>query len=57
MHYDAGTKTLRIIYLSGAVYDYKNVPEEIYKDIKAAASKGTFLNRDIKGHFPFKKIK
>lgn len=57
MHYDAGTKTLRIIYLSGAIYDYKNVPEEIYKDIKAAASKGAFLNGSIKGHFPFKKIK
>jgi hypothetical protein len=56
MHYDADTNTLRIIYISGAVYDYKDVPAKVFADMKAAASKGTFLNRKIKGRFAFEKI-
>ena len=57
MHYDPGSKTLRIIFLSGRIYDYKEVPERIYKHLKAAPSKGTFLNREIKGRYDFEKIK
>ena len=38
------------------VYDYKNVPEEVYLNMRAAFSKGTFLNRHIKHKFEFKKI-
>jgi hypothetical protein len=32
------------------------VPEAIYDEMKAAGSKGTFLNRFIKGKYPFKKV-
>ncbi|TMI95006.1 MAG: KTSC domain-containing protein, partial [Bacteroidetes bacterium] len=32
--YDPVLSTLRIIYVSGSVYDYKNVPEEIYTAMK-----------------------
>jgi len=55
-NYDPGTSTLRVIYTSGAVYDYEQVPEEIYTAMKAAFSKGTFLNTQVKGHYGFKKI-
>jgi len=57
MHYDPGSATLRIIYVSGMVYDYKNVPEKIYKAMKSAGSKGTYLNRYIKGNYEFEKVK
>jgi hypothetical protein len=56
MNYDARSKTLRIFYQSGAVYDYKDVPEKVYRQMKAAPSKGTFLNRKIKGIFSYEKI-
>jgi hypothetical protein len=56
MNYDAGSKVLRIIYQSGAVYDYKDVPEKVYRQMKAAPSRGTFLNRKIKGVFSYEKI-
>ena len=32
--------TLRIVYVSGMMYDYKNVPEQIYTPAKTAFSKG-----------------
>lgn len=57
IRYDQASATLRIIFVSGMVYDYRNVPEDVYKAMKAASSKGTFLNRFIKGHYAFKKIK
>jgi hypothetical protein len=57
MQYDQASATLRIIFVSGMVYDYRNVPEDVYKAMKTASSKGTFLNRFIKGHYKFKKIK
>ncbi len=54
--YDAQNETLRIIFVSGMVYDYKEVPEEIYMEMKTSKSKGTYLNNYIKGHYPFEKI-
>lgn len=57
IRYDQASATLRIIFVSGMVYDYKEVPEKVYKAMKAATSKGTFLNRRIKGHYEFEKIR
>ena len=47
---------LRVIYISGAVYDYMGVPAGVYAAMKAYQSKGAFLNREIKGHYPFEKV-
>ncbi|TDE15457.1 KTSC domain-containing protein [Dyadobacter psychrotolerans] len=55
-HYNADTEILRVIYVSGMVYDYLNVPEEKYLAMKAAFSKGTFLNQQIKGNYEFRKV-
>lgn len=47
---------MRIVYVSGMVYDYKNVPWEVYQAMKTSGSKGTFLNKHIKGNFEFEKV-
>ena len=56
MHYYPDKKLLKVTYVSGSVYDYKNVPEKIYAAMKNAKSKGTFLNKRIKGRYEFDKI-
>ncbi len=56
INYDAQSATLRVIFVSGMVYDYKEVPEEIYKEMKTSVSKGTYLNKYIKGRYGFEKI-
>jgi len=56
MHYYPDSSTLRVGYVSGMVYDYKNVPERVYNAMKKSFSKGSFLNRYIKNKFPFEKI-
>lgn len=47
--YHPETETLRIIYISGNVYDYLNVPAEIYEEMKNAFSKGIFFKHEDKG--------
>lgn len=55
--YNVDTATLRITFVSGMIYDYKEVPESIYIAMKTSGSKGTYLNRHIKGRYQFEKIK
>ncbi len=57
IQYDVNSSTLRVVYVSGAVYDYKKVPEAVYKEMKKASSKGEFLNKQIKPNYGFEKIK
>ena len=57
IRYDVKASTLRVVYVSGAVYDYKKVPEKIYNEMKVASSKGEFLNKNIKPNYEFEKIK
>ena len=56
IEYDTLSHTLRIVYVSGMMYDYKKVPEQIYAAMKTAFSKGTFLNKYIKGKYEFDKV-
>lgn len=50
------TEILRIIYQSGAVYDYLDVPQEIFDRFRSVQSKGRFLNYVIKPKFKYKKV-
>lgn len=54
--YDAASLTLKITYVSGAIYEYHHVPETIYREMKASGAKGIYLNHHIKGKYPFEKI-
>jgi hypothetical protein len=55
-NYYTDTQTLRIRFVSGIVYDYKNVPEEVYAAMKASFSKGAYFNLHIKNNYSFEKI-
>jgi hypothetical protein len=57
LHYYPERKVLRVIYVSGIAYDYKEVPESIYKAMKSSGSKGIYLNKYIKGKYTFEKVK
>ena len=54
--YDTITATLRILFVSGIVYDYRDVPEHVYRDMKNNFSKGKFFNKYIKGRYEFRKV-
>ena len=53
--YKPELQILTIVYVSGAVYDYLDVPQEVFDDFRAAFSKGTYLNKNIKPNFRYEK--
>jgi hypothetical protein len=55
--YNKVKAALRVIFTTGAVYDYFNVPENEYLAMSNSFSKGIYFNRHIKNRFRFKKIK
>ena len=55
--YDVANQRLRVLFVSGIEYDYENFPKEVYEQMRMAYSKGKFLNENIKGKYPFKKVK
>ena len=53
--YKPELQILTIVYVSGAVYDYLDVPQEVFDDFRAAFSKGIYLNKNIKPNFRYEK--
>jgi len=54
--YDPELKTLTIAYVSGHTYMYKDVPENVYKELKASRVKGRYMRFFIKDKYPFQKL-
>jgi hypothetical protein len=53
--YNDKSKILKIIFVTGMEYQYKNVPQKVYERFKIAGSKGKYFNHYIKDKFKFKK--
>jgi len=56
MDYDALNQTLRIKYVSGQSYLYRDVPEKVYKELKVSRVKGRYLRFFVKDKYPFEKL-
>ncbi len=54
-YYKPELEILTIVYISGAVYDYLEVPQVVFDEFRAAYSKGTFLNKRIKPNYRYQK--
>ena len=54
--YDEDTQILKIKFLSGAIYEYKNVPIMEFEQLKNASSVGSYLYRNIKNNYPYEKV-
>lgn len=54
--YTAATKTLRVKFTNGDVYDYEQVPHGIADGMRTAQSPGGFLAAHVKGSFLYKKL-
>lgn len=54
--YESETETLEVEFLSGAVYEYKNVPDAVYDQFINASSLGSFFNREISKVYAYEKI-
>lgn len=50
--YDGTTQTLRVRFQNQSIYDYKNVPRDVFDGLLRSESLGTYLNREIRNRFP-----
>jgi hypothetical protein len=48
-------RVLSVKYVGGDAYDYLDVPEDIYRQYRAARSKGQFINFVVKPHFAYRR--
>jgi len=54
--YDAAVSILSVVLVGeNETYEYKNVPESVYKELMAAESKGSYFVKNIKGKYDFTK--
>lgn len=51
--YDQEKKILRIEFKNGSIYNYLDVPESVYKEMKDSPSIGKYFNHKIKDKFGF----
>jgi len=49
--YDPATSQLRIQFTSGRVYDFFQVPEQVYAELMHAPSKGSYFNYHIRNTY------
>jgi hypothetical protein len=51
--YDARSTTLEIMFRDGAVYQYFDVPEQVYDGLVNAASAGQYFHANIRGSYRY----
>lgn len=54
--YDPDTETLEVEFLNGTIYQYFNVPRNMYDQLMQEGSKGRFLNTYIKNAYPYSRV-
>jgi hypothetical protein len=54
--YDPQSAVLEVEFTPGDVYQYFNVPENLYQQFLHAASHGQFLNDNIRYNYRYQKV-
>lgn len=54
--YDGANEILEVEFKGGAVYQYKDVPADVYAELKEAASVGRYLSDCIKNVFEYERV-
>jgi len=53
--YDPASQELHVRFLNNTEYVYHGVPQEVFDELMASPSKGSFLNRVIRKNYGFSK--
>jgi hypothetical protein len=49
--FDSSTSTLEVEFNNGAIWQYFDVPESIFYEMKSSGSCGKFFNANIRGQY------
>jgi hypothetical protein len=53
--HDPASGRLRVTFVSGAVYEYEAVPDDVVAAFRAAPSRGRFFSLNIRDRYPFRR--
>ena len=51
--YDESTQTMKVEFRNGGIYNYFDIPQNIFEEMKRATSKGQYLAQNIKGYYRY----
>lgn len=51
--YDSGNQILMVQFKNGSLYNYYDVPDQVYQGMRIAPSKGQYLAQNIKGSYRY----
>jgi len=54
--YDPETRVLSVGFPKGALYQYSDVPPEVYRDLAASKSRGRFFNQHIRPVYRYRRV-
>jgi hypothetical protein len=54
--YDEKARVLTVEFKNGGTYNYYDVPQGVFEQMKTAPSKGEFLARNIKGAYRYARV-
>ena len=54
--YDGSTQTMEVCFKSGRIYQYFDVPQVIYDELRTAESPGGYLSTRVKGEFRYARV-
>ncbi|MGY4225017.1 hypothetical protein ACVMIH_002378 [Bradyrhizobium sp. USDA 4503] len=54
--YDPNSRILEVQFKTGAVYQYFDVPQQLYDELWRASSIGGFINSNLKGHYRYARV-
>jgi hypothetical protein len=54
--YDTESKDLQVTFNNGLIYEYSNVPWEVFTKFRMSESQGKFFNSNISKTYKYKKI-
>lgn len=54
--YNMATAILKIVFVTGTVYEYYDVPSDVYEQFKSYREKGVYYNSQIKGKYRFARV-
>lgn len=54
--YEEDTQTLEIEFHNGSVYQYYDVPKNVYEALMSATSVGSYLASNIKGQYRYSRV-
>jgi len=54
--YETERRVLEIEFVSGAVYQYWDVPASVHEELLASESKGRYFNSEIRDMYPYLQV-